>query len=551
MKAVSIQDESERSGSGSITLSQVLLRLLGLMFFDAGAMWMILRMWGDGYWQFAVIILVITVILNYIWLRPEAYPLRWMSPGLAFMILISVYPIIYTVYISFTNYGTGHLLPKVQTIEVLEQRKYLPESGLEYNFTLYKNAFDQYALLMTPSGGSEAEPIVVVPGAAITESRFGELNADNLPQNIVVIGGEEGAGEETYTLVPRAEMLRALSALQDTIFGAGDTAVQIQGLNRAAALAQQFVYDEAADAVTDMRNNVVYYGDDEAGAFIAEDGTPLIPGYIANVDFFNYTRFVGNPAFRGPLLLIFFWTVGFALFSTLISFALGLLIALAFGRDMPGQKLIKSLLIIPFAIPNVLTILIWRGLWNPLNGIFGIWLSDFWVSLNSWLGLTAAPINVFADPFWVKVALIIVNVWLAYPYYVLINSGALQAIPQDMYEAADIDGANAWHQFRSLTLPLLLVGVGPLLIGSFMVNFNSFNVIFLFNSGGPPIVGTPTPAGHSDILISYVYRLAFASAGQDFGYASAITVIIFFILVVITLFQYRYMRIWEEVGESV
>jgi ABC-type sugar transport system permease subunit len=73
----------------------------------------------------------------------------------------------------------------------------------------------------------------------------------------------------------------------------------------------------------------------------------------------------------------------------------------------------------------------------------------------------------------------------------------------------------------------------------------------LFNSGGPPIVGTPTPAGHSDILISYVYRLAFASAGQDFGYASAITVIIFMILVFITIFQYRYMRIWEEVGESV
>jgi ABC-type sugar transport system permease subunit len=134
----------------------------------------------------------------------------------------------------------------------------------------------------------------------------------------------------------------------------------------------------------------------------------------------------------------------------------------------------------------------------------------------------------------------------------LINSGALQAIPQDMYEAADIDGANAWQKFWNLTLPLLLVGVGPLLLGSFTVNFNSFNVIFLFNDGGPPMVGTSTPAGHSDILISYVYRLAFgAGRGQDFGYASAITIIIFTVLVLVTLIQYRYMRIWEEVGENV
>ncbi|HEX6385596.1 MAG TPA: maltose transporter permease, partial [Anaerolineae bacterium] len=101
-------------------------------------------------------------------------------------------------------------------------------------------------------------------------------------------------------------------------------------------------------------------------------------------------------------------------------------------------------------------------------------------------------------------------------------------------------------------LPMLLVGVGPLLIASFTANFNSFNVIFLFNGGGPPMVGTSTPAGHSDILISYVYRLAFApGGGQDFGYASAITMIIFVILVAVTIFQYRYMRIWEEVGQNV
>ncbi|MCL4262133.1 MAG: ABC transporter permease subunit [Anaerolineae bacterium] len=539
MRAVNVQEEKkqDKGGSGSLTASNLALRLLGLMIFDAGAFWMIWTMWNDGYWQFATVIAVITVLINYIWLRPEAYPLRWMSPGLAFMILISVYPIIYTVYISFTNYGTGHLLPKVQAIEVLEQRRYLPESGLAYNFTLYQNASGEYALVLTPEGDSEGEPIVVLPEQDVEESEFGPLGDDGLPINVIIVGQEDAP----YNRVARATLLRSLSDLQQTTFGGEGTAVQIRGIDRAAALQQRYVYDEEADTITDNQTGIVYIGDDERGEFISADGNTLIPGYSVTIGFRNYQRFLGNPAFRGPLVLIFVWTVIFALFSTVLSFALGLMIALVFGRSMPGQKVIKSLLIIPFAIPGVLTILVWRGLWNPVNGIVGIWLSE----------LMGTPINVFADSFWVKVALITINVWLAYPYYVLINSGALQAIPQDMYEAADIDGANAWHQFRALTLPLLLVGVGPLLIGSFLVNFNSFNLIYLFNNGGPPIVGTPTPAGHSDILISYVYRLAFASAGQDFGYASAITVIIFLILAAITMFQYRFMRTWEKVGESV
>jgi ABC-type sugar transport system permease subunit len=239
--------------------------------------------------------------------------------------------------------------------------------------------------------------------------------------------------------------------------------------------------------------------------------------------------------------MVFLWTVFYALLSTFFPFALGLLTAIVFGRNMPGKGLIKSLLIIPFAIPNVISILVWRGLWNPISGLYGASIS----------AIAGQPVNIFADPILIKAVLIFVETWLSYPYFFLITSGALQAIPTDLYEAAEIDGANAWAQFRHITLPLLLVAVGPLLVGSFMYNFNNFNVVYLFNKGGPPMVGTSTPAGYSDILISYVYRLAFTGTGQDYGYATAITVIIFFVLVVITLFQYRLMNMWEKVGENV
>lgn len=116
-----------------------------------------------------------------------------------------------------------------------------------------------------------------------------------------------------------------------------------------------------------------------------------------------------------------------------------------------------------------------------------------------------------------------------------------------------IDGATGWARFRQITLPLLLVAVGPLLIASYVYNFNNFNLIYLFIQGGPPIVGASTQAGHTDILLSYVYKLAFESGGRgvQYGLASAISIIVFAIVGIITLLQYRLTNMWEEVSENV
>ena len=158
----------------------------------------------------------------------------------------------------------------------------------------------------------------------------------------------------------------------------------------------------------------------------------------------------------------------------------------------------------------------------------------------------------FSDQWWAKIAILIVNLWLSYPYFMLICSGALQSIPRDIYQAAEVDGASPWQRFRLITLPLLLVAVGPLLIASFTFNFNNFNLIYLFIGGGPPIAGASTTAGHTDILISYVYNLAFSGGrGVNYGFASAITIVIFILIGAITLFQFRYTNMWEEISENV
>jgi ABC-type sugar transport system permease subunit len=179
---------------------------------------------------------------------------------------------------------------------------------------------------------------------------------------------------------------------------------------------------------------------------------------------------------------------------------------------------------------------------NPELGIFDRILESLFGWAPPW----------FTDQWWAKIAILLVNLWLSYPYFMLVCSGALQSISEDYYAAAKVDGANTWQQFRNVTLPLLMVAVGPLLVASFTFNFNNFNLIYLFNQGLPPMAGTPTPAGHTDILISYVYNLAFAgSRGVNYGFASAITIVIFLIVSIITLFQFRFTNMWEEVSENV
>jgi ABC-type sugar transport system permease subunit len=122
-------------------------------------------------------------------------------------------------------------------------------------------------------------------------------------------------------------------------------------------------------------------------------------------------------------------------------------------------------------------------------------------------------------------------------------------MPEDVKEAARVDGASGWQILRRITLPLLLVAVGPLLIASFAFNFNNFNVVFLLTGGGPPIQGTLTPAGHTDILISYSYRLAFQGGrGQDFGLAAAVSSIIFVLVAVFSWIGFKRTGTLEEIN---
>ena len=508
-----------------------LLRLVILILVDVGIVWFLNKLIALGYIPFALAILLISIFVNYVLLRQNAYPIRWMVVGLVLMALFTIYPILFTVWVSFTNYGEGHLITHEQAITQILKEKYLPESGKSYSWTAFKSTEGSYALWLQDSEGNgylalPGEPVVQ---PQVGESGVGELDNKGIPETI-------NGYQRLNPIVAATE--KNLTEIQ---FGEAGSAIQIRSPREAAELLPRFVYDAEQDAMIDQETGTIYKN--LRGTFTSSTGQVLRPGFVEIIQFTNFKNFFTSPALRGPLVRIIAWNFTFAFVSLFLNFALGLLIAIMLNNpQFPLRKLIRSLLIIPYTVPALLTILVWRGMLNPELGVIDRMFEGFIGWAPPW----------FTDPFWAKIAILLINLWLSYPYFMVVCSGSLQSISEDYYAAAQVDGANTWQRFRHITLPLLLVAVGPLLIASFVFNFNNFNLIYIFNAGGPPMAGTPTPAGHTDILISYVYNLAFtASRGVDYGFAAAITIIIFIIISVITLIQFRYTRMWEEVSENV
>ena len=191
------------------------------------------------------------------------------------------------------------------------------------------------------------------------------------------------------------------------------------------------------------------------------------------------------------------------------------------------------MLIVPYAIPGFISLLVWSSFFNTDFGL----IND----------LTGLSVNWFGNTTTASFAVVLTNLWMGFPYMFLVCTGALQAIAPELKEAAAIDGASGWKGFSRITFPLLLVTVAPLLVATFAFNFNNFNAIPLLTGGGPFAPDNPT-AGGTDILISYTIRLAFGAGGAQIGFASAVSVVLFIITGVIAAVQFRATKVLEDVN---
>ncbi|MDX2161006.1 MAG: ABC transporter permease subunit [bacterium] len=497
-------------------------------------MWLAVSVIGDGNTFLGVMILLTALMLTVVVLIPNLYPFRWMSPALALMILLVLYPFGYTVYIAFTNFSDGHRYTQQEALALLSREQYLPEGEASYAWEIFRDADGAYALWLTGADGTAFFADRAGTFEAVTPNESGDapFNNDGTP-----------ASYNGYTLLTGGERFQALADVQGLQFGDPENPVGIASRNAAGTFRQRWVFDDERDILTDTQNNLPYRVDNQTGDFVAPNGQTAPLGFWVPVGLDNFGRIFSNALISGPLVRVFLWTIAFAFFSVVTSFAAGLAMALVLNKSFLGVRVVRSLLIIPYAIPGMISILIWRGMLNPNVGVIATNMDR----LFGW----APPI--FTDPGWAKFGVLLVNLWLTYPYFMLICSGALQSIPSSIYEAAEVDGATTRDKFWNLTLPLLLVSVGPLLIASFTYNFNNFLLIEALVGGGPPIVGTSSPpVGHTDNLISYTFRFAFGAGGtRDYGFASAIAIIIFFLVGALTLVQFRITRRLEEIGENV
>ena len=184
-------------------------------------------------------------------------------------------------------------------------------------------------------------------------------------------------------------------------------------------------------------------------------------------------------------------------------------------------------------MPAFISILIFKGMFNQSYGEINLILE----------GLFGIRPNWFTDPAMARTMLLIVNTWLGYPYMLLLCMGLLQSVPRDLYEASAVDGGGPLTNMFRITLPLIIKPLTPLLIAAFAFNFNNFVLITLLTGGSPDILGASTPAGTTDLLVSYTYRIAFQDAGQDFGLAAAIATLIFLLVMGLSLLNLRLSRV--------
>lgn len=223
------------------------------------------------------------------------------------------------------------------------------------------------------------------------------------------------------------------------------------------------------------------------------------------------------------------WTLVWAGGSVVLSIGMGLFLAMGLNKpEIRFRNLYRTLFIVPWAIPAFISVLMWQGLLNSNEG-----------AINQILGLKIAWLD---DPGWARVSVLVVNVWLGFPFMMTVCLGALQSIPRELYESASVDGAPAWRQFFQITMPMIRSAMLPVLISSFAFNFNQFTAIYLLTKGGPAVAGST--AGATDILITYSYKLAFGL--YQYGMACAYAIIIFLIVASLSGINFRLTGAFED-----
>lgn len=464
---------------------------------------MLYLVWGlylSGEPLFAIVVMAICLGIVTIFGSNRFYTARFVFPAITAILVFIALPVVYTSYVGFTNFGARNLLTFDRvTAQLLAQRDI--DKSTERPFSLVQTEAGYQIFLPEGAGGLLSQPFAL----------------DGTPQSVDVSQIEK-APDQTLAMRDVIKLRGALQVLE--VILPDGTGLSSSGLRSFASIQPVYMRQDTG-ALQNQIDGTLLTPDQSQGFYVTKDGKTIAPGWRVGVGFENFKRVLFSDGIRQPMVQIFIWTVTFAFLSMVFTFSLGILLALILQWEhLRFRNVYRVLLILPYAVPAFISILVFRGLFNQNFGEINLILEVLFGARPLW----------FTDPNLARAMTLIVNTWLGYPYIMLIGMGYLQSVPVEHYKAAALEGAGPIKTFFSITLPQILPPIVPLLISNFAFNFNNVVLILLLMRGLPDIPGTQIPAGQTDLLGSFTFRISFMDAGQNFGLAGAIATLTFIIV---------------------
>ncbi len=253
------------------------------------------------------------------------------------------------------------------------------------------------------------------------------------------------------------------------------------------------------------------------------------------VGFETFGKLFSMKIWQSTMMKLAIWNVIWAIVATITTYSMGLLLAILLEKKhIVGKSVWRTIFILPYAIPAFVSLLTFRLLLNGLGPIN---------NLLSVIGIGQIPF--LTDPTYARLTVILINIWISAPFFMVLLSGSLTNISSALYEAADIDGASKFEQFRHITLPMVLFQTAPVLIMQFAFNFNNFGAVYLVTEGGP-VNSSLRYAGDTDILVSWLFKLTLNQ--NQFNMAAVVSLILFGFISIFSIYSFMHSSSFKQEG---
>lgn len=513
------------------SLIALIIKIVFLGTVASVAIWLVPLLVRFEMWIWLAVVIAATIAIFVIYMTKRFIPGKYIFPGTFFLCLLLIVPVAMTVNFSFTNYADGSRGTQAAAVRSIIGNSVMQTPGSPiYNLTIGTRASVEegpFSFFLVDRSDPDGP---VMYGSADEELAEFEGDATVVDGRVTAVDG--------YTLLTPREINAAFDSIRETVVLVDeDSAVRVQGANTAFQGRATLEWDEETSTITNLETGETFTPGLVGNSyfFVDSDGNrAFTQSWLQHIGWDNYARLFGDANIRAQFIDAFIWTIGFAFGSVVLTFGVGFFLATTLNDTrLRFRKTMRSFLLLPYAVPGFISILVWSSFFNRDFGL----INDFLGTNINWLG----------DPTLARIAVLLTNTWLGFPFMFIVCTGALQSIPGDVKDAAEIDGATGLQRNFRITLPLLLIAVAPLLVASFAFNFNNFNIIQLLTQGGPFQPGQFT-RGSTDILISMIYRIAFGGRGADYGFASAVSVVLFVITGAIAAMQFRLTRRLEDIA---